>query len=391
MDIERLERTKVAMESAGLDALLCRLPENVKLLSGHWPLVGISFLLFPLEGTPHLIVPHCDENEAREEVWFDDCISFRYAVLDAGDAYAEIAKALKSVVGKNNWKRIGIETSFEAVAPPWNAAEPAIPASVTRRMLEHVFGDDSLVDATDLLMGLRARKTPDEQALFRIVNEISTFGLKAFKDSVDVGVSGLELVAAVESAVMLEGTGYLGAKRVRAFAQVSTGSDETTIGYRPMEISTTRKLKTGDIALLELAVVADGVWSDRTRPAVAGRPDAKIAEIHAVVKAAQEAAIDAISAGVRCGDVDAAARSIINEAGFSNDAFLHVTGHGLGFRYHEPIPLILPGSDAVLEEGMLHSVEPGVYLPGIGGIRIEDDVIVTDTGAEVLGPYDRRL
>ena len=391
MDDERLRRTRDAMAAADMDALVCRLPENVRMLSGHWPLIGLSFLLFPREGTPLLVVPHCEESEAREELWEAECVSFLYAVLEAGDAYTEIASLLTDAARGRRWSRIGYEGSFEAVAPPWNAAEPTVPAAMTAAMLESLFTSERLVDATELLMQLRSRKTTDEQSALRAVNEISAFGLEAFRDLAREGTSGVELVAGVEHAVMVRGPGHRGVQRARAFAQVSTGPQETLLGYRPMEISTTRKLEPGDIALLELAVVADGFWADRTRPRVAGTADEAVRAMYDGVCQAQDAAIQAVAPGRTTGEVDAAARAIIHDAGFTDREFLHVTGHGLGFRYHEPAPLLLPGGNVELEAGMVHSVEPGVYLPGIGGIRIEDDVIVTSGGAEIMGPFSRAL
>jgi len=390
MDTERTDRVKKEMEKRNLDVLVCRLPENVLFLSGHWPLCGLSFLVFPREGKPTCIIPHCDEKEARDELWEADCISFPFGILDAGDAYKDIAKYLKIVTKGKNWKRIGYEGSFEFVAPPWNIAEPAIPAGITHNLLKEVFGEKNLIDATDLLNSQRLCKTSSETEKFRRVNEIAGFGLKAFYEKVALGISGVELVADIEREIMTQGTSYRGARRVRGFAQVSTGASETVIGFRPSEISTTRKLIEGDLALLELAVVADGFWCDRTRVRAAGKPTQKQVAIFEIVKSAQEAAIAKVQPGVTAGDVDEAARSIVREAGFEKE-FLHVTGHGLGFRYHEPLPLICPGSDFVLWTGMLHTVEPGIYLPEMGGIRLEDNVVVTQTGQEVLGPFDKTL
>jgi Xaa-Pro dipeptidase len=202
---------------------------------------------------------------------------------------------------------------------------------------------------------------------------------------VDVGVSGIDLVTAVESAIVKKGTGYKGARRVRAFAQVSTGLRACAIAYRPMVVSTNVPLSSGDPALLELAVVADGFWCDRTRVAVAGEATAAQQAALGAVRAAQAAAIDAVKPGVTTGEVDKAARDVIHAAGFTDEEFLHVTGHGLGLRYHEPTPLICPGGDTVIEEGMVHTVEPGVYRADFGGFRIEDNVLVTADGAEVMG------
>ena len=390
MDTERLSRVRAGMAEAGLDALLCRLPENVLLLSGHWPLIGWSFLFFPLEGTPVCIVPDCDANEAKAELRDIECRTFSFGVLASGNPFESIAGHLKEIAAGCKADKVGIESGFEAIAPPWNAAEPAVPAKYTKQLLSEVFGEKKLVDATGLLQSQRACKTAHEAEKLRIANEISAFGLEIFQTLAAPGISGVELAAEVERAVMVEGTGYKDVSRVRAFAQVATGAEETAIGYRPMEISSCRKLESGDIVLLELAVVADGFWSDRTRVRVAGTANTRQLEIFNVVKEAQTAAIAKAASGITAGEVDDAARTIIRNAGFEKE-FLHVTGHGIGLCYHEPTPLICPGSDLVLQPGMVHSIEPGIYFPEFGGMRIEDDVLITESGCEVLGPYKKEL
>lgn len=390
IDQERLRRVRQVMGRENLDALVCRLPENVLFLSGHWPLVGWSWLWFPREGKPVCIVPYCDAREAEQELWEAKCDAFRFGVLAAGNPYEETARRLKLALRGSRPLRVGFENNFEAVAPPWNAAEPAIPAAATRQLLREIFGTKALVDATPFLNELRTRKTPHEQHKMRVASEIAAFGLEAFRRKVDVGVSGVELVAHVERAVLLKGTGYRGARRVRAFAQVATGRQETAVGYRPMEISSLRKLCNRDIALLELGVVVDGFWSDRTRVRVAGQPTARQRDVFDAVVTAQEAAIAAIRPGMTAGAVDHAARDVMRARGYGKE-FLHVTGHGLGLRYHEAVPLLAPGVTTVLEEGMVHSVEPGAYDPRWGGMRVEDDILVTSNGAEVLGPAVKAL
>ena len=390
LDHERLTRVKQALARAQLDALVCRLPENVLLLSGHWPLTGMTFLYFPMDGTPLCVGPHCEEREARAELQGMDCVTYIHAVLGCDNPYEAVAQAFKKAIRGRRPARVGFEGGFECVASPWNTAEACVPAAATRAMLESVFRKKALVDATDLLYGLRARKTAREQDRLRRVNEIAAMGLRAFHEKVAPGISGIELLAHVEQAIMLQGTGYKGARRVRAFAQVSTGAAETAIGYRPMEITTTRKLAPGDLALLEMGVVADGYWSDRTRVCAAARPTHLQEQVFEVVHRAQQAAIAVIKPGIKTSVADEAARAIIRSAGYDKE-FLHVTGHGLGFRYHEPVPLLCPDGATVLEEGMVHSVEPGVYIADMGGIRIEDDILVTVTGAEVMGPCEARL
>jgi Xaa-Pro aminopeptidase len=390
MDEERLKRTRSAMASEGLDALILRLPENVLLLSGYWPLTGRSFLLFPREGKPVCIVPGIHEKEAAKELWEAELIVIPFGRITSGDYFTQLERALKDAVSHRGLRRIGFEGSFETFAPPWDVAEPAIPAAQTRDLLADAAGSAELVDATDFLYSLRATKTPSEQARLRIVNEIGAMGLRAFSDAVCEGMSGVRLASHVESTIMNEGTGYKCAARVRGFAQVSTGEAETLDGYRLMLVSTARRIAAGDLAMLELAVVADGFWCDRTRVRVAGRPSAQQTAAFDAIMRAQAAAAKAVRAGVTAGSVDSAAREVIGAAGFG-DGFFHSTGHGLGFRYHEPIPVVEPGVSTILEAGMVITIEPGIYLPGLGGLRMEDDYLVTVDGSECLGAADSSL
>jgi Xaa-Pro aminopeptidase/Xaa-Pro dipeptidase len=152
---------------------------------------------------------------------------------------------------------------------------------------------------------------------------------------------------------------------------------------------TSRKLSAGEFVLLDFGAAFDGYKADTTRMAVIGEPIARHAEIHQVVLDAHDAAIAAVRAGVTTGDVDAAARGVIDAAGYA-ERFIHRTGHGLGLEAHEE-PSLDPGSKMVLEAGMVITIEPGVYIPGWGGVRIEDDVVVEEDGCRVLTKADRSL
>jgi len=387
---ERLDRMRQAMETERVDALVLRLPENVLLLSGFWPMIGATVLVFPLEGPSVCIIPHCYESEARLSLWEAETVYYRYGVLDAPDPVSILRDVLCRVARGKGWKRVGYEGDFEAVAPSWNSAEILVPAARTRELYRAVFDGSELIDVSLLLHAQRRRKTSYEIGKLRTVCEISCVGLEAFERSVDVGISGVELAAGVEREVMVQGTGHQGAFRVRAYAQVAVGPDESAVGYRPNEVSTRRRLERGDVALLELAVVADGYWADRTRVRIAGGPSQEQLKVFDTVRIAQEAAVAAIRPGTSGAQVDEVARSVIRDAGYG-DFFPHITGHGVGFAYHEVVPKLAPGSTDPLEEGMVTSVEPGVYFKPCGGFRIEDDILVTKNGSDILGPFSKAI
>jgi len=389
MNSERIERMREAMAGQGLEALICRLPENVLFLSGYWPLCGWVFYLFPIEGRAVCVVPDTERDEALSELWDAECVTYKFGTVDAEDQYEEIERKVKRAVSGMPWKRIGYEGGFESIAPAYNAAELYVPAARTKALLISLFGEEKLVDATDLIHHERAVKTPFEVEKIRVSNEIANRGLSAFVQKVDVGMRAVDLAASVESSVLTEGTGYRKARRVRAFAQVAVGA-ETWRAWRPMEITSERRLKKYDLALLELAVVADGYWSDRTRTRVAGKASDQQKEIWDIVAQAQRKAIEAVRPGIEAGAVDRAARKLIHDVGYGKD-FVHITGHGVGFSYHEKIPCICPGSSDALHSGMVHTVEPGIYVEGFGGIRIEDDVVVLDEGCEILAPFPRDI
>jgi Xaa-Pro aminopeptidase len=150
-----------------------------------------------------------------------------------------------------------------------------------------------------------------------------------------------------------------------------------------------RKLESGDLVLFDFGAAFEGYRADLTRMAVVGEPTARQREIYAVVLQAHDAAIEAVRPGATTGQVDAAAREVIAAAGFG-EHFFHRVGHGLGLETHED-PSLDPGSSTVLEVGMVFTIEPGVYLPGWGGVRIEDDVVVETEGGRVLNKANRNL
>ena len=360
------------------------------MLSGHWPLCGDAVLVFPAEGNAVCIVPETQVEEVSAEIWDAQILAYAHGRHDSPDQEREIERCLIDLANKNSWRTIGYEGTFEGIAAPGNVAEPRVPSKKFERLLKSATGKATFIDAQELLDSLRKTKTAWEIEKIRLANEIANIGFEVFFNMADVGRSAIELAAAVEQAIMVKGTGYKKARRVRAFAQVAVGEKETSVGWRPFEVTTDRKLLKGELVILELAVVADGYWADRTRVRAAGSASPELQRLNDIVKQAQDAAISAICPGALASKIDEQARGIISKNGLENE-FVHITGHGVGFRYHEGYPILAPGSSQVLLPNAIVTVEPGVYSPDFGGIRIEDDIVVTSQGPEILALFSREL
>jgi Xaa-Pro aminopeptidase len=373
-----------------IDGLICLLPENVVFLTGFWPLTGTSWVVFTADGDSQLVVPACEAIEAGK-YGQKNFLTYEWAHLKAGDPSKQIENLLKSICRelKINNGSIGIEENFANIAPSLNIGESCVPCKSSKDMISSALSKANIVDATDIINNLRVVKTRDEIKKLRIANEIAGFGLAAFKEFAKEGISEIELACKVNSAIAINGCGYKGVLSARGFAQISS-AQETERAWRLCEITTNRKLENGDIVILELGAVADGFWADNTRLVVVGGTNKKQKEIYNILLEAQSKAINAIKPGMKMGDIDKAARDVINSAGYG-DYFIHITGHGIGWRYHEFPPLLAPGNNTILEEGMVTSVEPGVYIPGFGGMRIEDIVSVGQNGPDVLSTFNKEL
>ncbi|HLE92209.1 MAG TPA: Xaa-Pro peptidase family protein [Anaerolineales bacterium] len=388
-DLERIKRTRKALHQQQIDALVCRLPENIVMLTGYWPMNGFAFLVFPVDKEPILIAPVPEEELAREG-WVEDLRTFKWGLVDSGDPYVSIASLLKQAAVELGLvgKRIGYEGSFEFIAAPYVGAEPSVFSQASLAMFQNAFGEN-LSDATSLIHKLRLYKTPAEAERLRTANDIARIGLQAFFENVVPGNSEIQIAAAVETAIMQGGTGYKGVKVARAWASVMSGP-RGVAAYKPHLLSTQRRMEEGDFALLELAAVVDGWWSDLTRTRVAGHARPEDCEKWKAVVDAQSAALAVIRPGVASNQVDRAAREVIEQRGLGS-YFIHHTGHGLGLRYHEPEPFLHPAVETILEAGMVSSVEPGIYIEGWGGMRCEDNIMVTEGGVEILSEFSRQL
>ena len=380
----RVEQLQPQLRSGGVDVAVLRITENVLLVSGHFMQIpGAGFVVVPAEGEATLLVPEYEAPEAAE-VWDGALETFPVIRNDRPPALEVVRERLRTLAARHvNGGAVGYEGSSETLAPPAQAGESSAVALPTRRLLEEAFGGAELTDVTELLEATKAVKTKSELEKLEIANEIAGFGMLAFKQETRPGRTEVEIAAAVETAIEVEGHGYRGARVVRGYATVYSGPDLED-GWQYFR-SRPRRVEPGELVMLELGTLADGFWADHTRTVVAGgRATSEQRAAYDAVRRAAAAAFAAAVPGATGGEVDAASRSTCAGAGF--EQFPHHTGHGVGFRLHESRPQLVPGSTHELRENMVIVTEPGIYLAELdGGIRYEDAAVVRPGGARLLG------
>ncbi len=241
-------------------------------------------------------------------------------------------------------------------------------------------GKARLVDVSDSVGNARMVKDADEISRIQKACDITSRTAKAIPDIIHEGMT--ETAAAAELNYMMM---KLGASTTAFTTNASFGSTTAEPHYTPAG----RKLKKGQLALFDFGAQYMRYAADVTRTFVCSKPNPRQVEMHEIVLDAQLAAIDAIHGGAHGKEVDAAARDVIEESVFKGK-FIHGTGHGLGVSVHDPGGIRM-SRDMILEPGMVMTVEPGVYVSGFGGVRIEDDVLVTKDGCRVMTKAPREL
>ena len=378
IDKKRIEALQEKMAKEGLAALVCRLPENVVYLTDFWPHHGWSFVVFPQQGKPQLFVPEVEVDFADMD--WNEVATFGWGLLKDGDLYTNyrnlLTRAYQSLGLAN--KKVGIERSFEVTAPTYRAAEPVVPAKPWQELMTSIFGVENVVDMNDFISEARSTKTEFELEKLKIANEIAEMGMHYALEKLEPGMTEARVGAMVEYKIRADGVGHKGARLIRAFAEVGAGPIGSTKGTLLVP-SSGYVIQEGDFVMIELATIVDGYFSDLTYMAVAGKPNDRQKEIYNHLLEAQQAAAQAFIPGATFNAPDIAARKVLEAAGLG-EYFVHITGHGVGYRYHEFIPFLMPGAKGVLKEGMVSSIEPGVYIEGFGGLRIEDNVAVGKDG-----------
>jgi D-alanyl-D-alanine dipeptidase len=273
---------------------------------------------------------------------------------------------------------------------PYTEAARVLPASgrvaaSDRLWASHLLGLQGVLPgvafapASAVLGGLRAVKDPDELDALRRAGAAAD---ATFRDVLGLGFGGRhEKDLAADLARLLVEHGHARAD----FTIVGSGPNAASPHHEPGG----RVIEVGDAVVLDFGGELDGYYSDTTRTVIVGEPPDGFEEVFRVVLDAQEAGVAAVGPGVPIQEIDRAARAVVRDAGFA-DRFIHRTGHGIGLELHEP-PYVVEGNETPLEPGMTFSVEPGIYLEGRFGVRIEDVVAVTAGGVERLNRSTREL
>ncbi len=382
--LSRTEQIRSFLERHDLRAWIAWRPDELLMLSRYFPFWGASLLICFADAEPILFVPQIEPRDhipaglrVQEYPWGDLKCSDPYSVLVSA-AGAELVKA-----GANS-EHVGMSFSVARTSLPIQAAEQIpIPEGFAGQLSALSAKPDARHQAA--FADLYLRKTPEEIDAIRRANRVANVGLQAFFDNLQPGISETEVAAAAESAIYRQ-IGMDGIFHSRGWAMVQAGPNSALAGQ--FNRSTARRLENGDLVLIELATCVNGYWSDLTRTASVGSAKPEVEQILDVATKAQQAAVDGIRPGVTANHIDALARDIIAAQGLSS-FFTHHTGHHVGFRYHDPGFLILPGESSKLEPGMVLTIEPGVYVPERGGgARIEDNVLVTESGHEILSKIE---
>ena len=310
---------------------------------------------------PFLVCPGMEVSQAREAGWTYDIIGYS----DSEQPFDFIHEALKA----------------RGVQDPQQASiEKATLAYERAEELQKRYPGLSFQAAEDALNELRLIKDESEIEVLREAAALADFGVETGVKALREGITEMEVLATIEFELKKKGIREMSFSTMVLFGEKS-GQPHGNPGQR--------KLKKGDLVLFDLGVVLNGYCSDITRTVAYGDVNEKQKAIYETVLRAQNESLNISRPGTRLGDIDLAARNVITEAGYG-DYFPHRIGHGIGIEVHE-YPSMSEKNDSLLQVGMTYTIEPGIYLPEVGGVRIEDDVLVTEKGYETLTKYPKEL
>jgi Xaa-Pro dipeptidase len=353
-----------ALETAGLDALALNPGPSLVYLTGlHFHLSERPIVVLFTPGKAPAVVLPGFESIKLDGLGFEvQDFGYEEDPLDWARAFAGGAHAA-GIAGK----RVGVE--------------PRQMRLLETGFMEEAAATAKWVPAEDLIAGLRMYKDETEAAAMRAAARLAEQALEATLPQVRPGMDERELAGELVVQMLRLGSN----PRMPFSPIVASGPNSANPHATPSE----RKIREGDLLLFDWGAAVDDYFSDITRTFAIGEVEPELAKIAGIVKAANTAAREAAGPGVPMQTVDRAARDVIASAGYG-DFFTHRTGHGLGMEGHEE-PYIRGDNPQLLQPGMTFTIEPGIYLPGRGGVRIEDDVMVTEEGLESFTDLNREL
>jgi len=357
----RLKRLQTLLERTSQDALLITHLPNIRYLCGF---TGTSGVLAILEGEAMFFTDGRYSQQARAQVRGSRVVIARKPPLAAA---AEWLINSKNKTARKTAIRLGIEGEHLTVAARSQLASA----------LRHDF---KLRETRGLVEQARMVKDADEISSLRAAAKL---GASLFERALEVirpGVKENEVAAEMEYVARRSGAEEM------SFPTIIAAGKRSSL---PHGRASTAAIPSRGFVVCDFGVILSGYCSDRTRTVHVGRPTGEARRIYEAVYEAQAAAIAAVKPGVCVGKVDEAARNMLKKKGLARH-FTHSTGHGVGLEIHEP-PRIAAGQSQILQSGMVITVEPGVYITGSGGVRIEDMVVVTNQGCEVLASSNKEL
>jgi len=357
----RLKSVQTIFVRKSLDALLVTHLPNIRYLCGF---TGTASALLILESGSVLFTDGRYSEQARAEVQGSRIVIARKAPLAAA---AEWSIENKSKVARKKPRRLGIESEHLTVAG-------------RRQLASCLRPEFQLRETRGVVEGLRMVKDADEIARLRAAAALGASLFNRALQMIRPGVTENEVAAEMEYVARRSGAEQM------SFPTIIAAGKRSAL---PHGRASQAVIPSRGFVVCDFGVILAGYCSDRTRTVHVGRPTGEARRMYEAVRAAQAAAMETIKGGVGVGDIDQAARKVLKTEGLVSH-FTHSTGHGVGLEIHEP-PRIAAGQTETLRPGMVITVEPGVYVAGSGGVRIEDTVVVTEQGCDVLAPTSTEL
>ena len=387
MNLQRKKMLDSVVKQNGLGALILWRPDELALAIEYMPFWGLSFLMYTDDDEPILFIPGLEpEDILPGNITIKN---FPWGDMSCADPWVVLMNMIKETLLEKKLHQLPVSfiKDIGGTAPCMMSGEqPPLPGNLIDSL--YAVTEAGYKDATQDLLKLYSYKTETDIQHLKLTHKVAAVAVKAFYENLKPGITESELAGLIEYEVQRM-TGREGINFSKAWPMVQSGANAVYGGR--YNRSTGRKFQDGEMVMVEMGICVNGYWADITRTGQTGEVNAQQKKIFDTVLEAQKKAIAIMKPGVRMGDVDMVARKHIEDAGYKK-FFNHALGHHVGFRYHDFGPTLSTGCNAVIEEGMLLTVEPGIYGEEINcGVRIEDNVLITKNGNEILSNYNRLL